>query len=688
MARRRGKNANKQDDPLLLLDSSTGQPQSRGLHDYVLPGAVFLLLLLGGSALGWFCSQQQQAIEDLTEALTTVQSRVTRLQQQLGSGNAQLAGVGGFEERLLALEESYAKAQRQAEVALAASEQIKSKDLQTKVWALQTEMNTKLAKLQQNSVSVTTLNAVLKNKSEEFEALRQSISSILSANSKVAVSISGVSKSLSVTEDRLGEHITLVDTLMSQLEDQKKEISEMKESFTNNQESLATNTQELLGVKELLEQVQRTQADEEHLKSLHRSREDPQTTTETLHSHLTAQLEAAPAQEEEEQEGTPDEKQAVKEESKQSKEHEDLEEGDAEEQSISEEEEVVEEQEARKEEDAKDHGGLEEEANTEEQEVKDEDFSDKQVIDKEETTEEQGAKEKADMTEEHGVREDNEMIEERGANGKDLSDKQVTEEEMSEEAGERDNQVKEKEETIEEQGVKGEVDMTEELRVPEDKEMEQEAKDEENHSEEHGEQEIEEPEAREKEELPEEQEEQEVTTEKVLTEEHGDSVEEEEDDINIPEEVKIIQKQIKEHKAKKKQTHSDKSKTTTNQTDLTHQAQTETETQIEETAADQVQIPLKDSTEELSTDRDVKEDKDKTGEGSVVESQTFLKDMPTDGTETEENEPEEQESETNTSDEKEGRVVGPSENNKKRDRSQHKTEHQEGEELPQESAVE
>lgn len=161
----------------------------------------------------------------------------------------QLASVGGFEERLVALEDAYAKAQRQAELALSTSEQIKSKDLQSKVWSLQNEMNDKLAELQQSTISIAALNAIVKNKSVEFEVVKQSVNTMLSANTELAIQISGFSSMLSVTRLRLDEQISVVEGLMSQIEGQKGEISEIKELFASNQESLATNTQELMDIK-------------------------------------------------------------------------------------------------------------------------------------------------------------------------------------------------------------------------------------------------------------------------------------------------------------------------------------------------------------------------------------------------------------------------------------------------------
>lgn len=157
--------------------------------------------------------------------------------------------MGGFEERLLALEDAYAKAQRQVELALATSEQIKSKDLQSKVWSLQTEMNDKLAELQQNTISIAALNAIIKNKSIEFEVVKQSVNTMLNANTELAIQIAGFSSTLSVTKLHLDKQISVVDGLLSQLDSQKREINEIKELYAGNQKSVAINAQELMDIK-------------------------------------------------------------------------------------------------------------------------------------------------------------------------------------------------------------------------------------------------------------------------------------------------------------------------------------------------------------------------------------------------------------------------------------------------------
>lgn len=224
-----------------------------------------------------------------------------------------------FEERLHALEEAYTQAQEKAEVALAASEKVKSADLHSQVWSLQSEMNAKLLELQRTTVSTTTLNAVIKNKTEELEKLKQRIHSFLSANSEVAVSISGLTDSVLVTTSRLDEQMSAVEGLTSLLEQQKTELASLKESFADNQKALERNRQKVIDIKwvtwlvfceplsgylliplvlvwfvrDMLEmkQARRSQALEDQLMSVRRSLEDYQKSTHSLHSHLAAQLE-------------------------------------------------------------------------------------------------------------------------------------------------------------------------------------------------------------------------------------------------------------------------------------------------------------------------------------------------------------------------------------------------------------
>lgn len=157
--------------------------------------------------------------------------------------------MGVFEERLQALEEAYTQAQKKADVALATSEKIKSTDLQNQFWSLQSEMNGKLSELQQESVSTVTLNAVVKNKTEEIETLKQRLNSMLTANAEVAVTISGLTDTVLVTSSRLDEQMSTIEGLTTELEEQRLELSSLKKSFISNKKALEKNRKEVIDIK-------------------------------------------------------------------------------------------------------------------------------------------------------------------------------------------------------------------------------------------------------------------------------------------------------------------------------------------------------------------------------------------------------------------------------------------------------
>ncbi|XDV35415.1 hypothetical protein PO909_005367, partial [Leuciscus waleckii] len=292
MTKRKGKSAIKQDDSLLLLETPSVTPQ-RGYKEYAVPAIVIFIFAVGGSSALWFSIQQQQTIDSLTETVNAMQLRITKFQQQLGMGNAQIANVGVFEERLQTLEEAYTKAQKKADVALATSEKIKSTDFQSQVWSLQSEMNGRLSELQQEFVSTAALNAAVKNKTEEIETLKQRLNSILTANTEVAVTISGLTDTVLVTKSHLDEQMSTVQGLTSELEEQRMELKSLKEYFVRNKKALERNRQEVMDIKDLLEMehTKRSQALEEQLVAVRRSLEDHQKSTHSLHSHLASQLE-------------------------------------------------------------------------------------------------------------------------------------------------------------------------------------------------------------------------------------------------------------------------------------------------------------------------------------------------------------------------------------------------------------
>lgn len=164
----------------------------------------------------------------------------------------QLDGISHVEERLLALEQAQPEAQKQAEMALTATEQLDDSDLRAQVLALHTEMTTelnKIADLQQMGVSVAALSALLTDQSKELEAVKQSISDILSSNSQLALSISSISSSITSAASQLDQHGVSVDDMSMQLQGQADDIHSLKEILSSQQASLESNGQEVLELK-------------------------------------------------------------------------------------------------------------------------------------------------------------------------------------------------------------------------------------------------------------------------------------------------------------------------------------------------------------------------------------------------------------------------------------------------------
>ncbi|ROL50788.1 hypothetical protein DPX16_15032 [Anabarilius grahami] len=452
MTKRKGKGTNKQDDGLLLLETPSVTPQ-RGFKEYALPAIVIFIFAVGGLTALWFSSQQQQTIDSLTETVNAMQVRITKFQQQLGMGNAQITNVGVFEERLQALEEAYTQAQKKADVALATSEKIKSTDLQSQVWSLQSEMNGKLSELQQEFVSTTTLNAVVKNKTEEIETLKQRLNSIFTANSEVAVTISGLTDTVLVTKSRLDEQMSTVQGLTSELEEQRMELTSLKEYFARNKKALERNRQEVIDIKDLLEmeQTRRSQALEEQLMAVRRSLEDHEKSTHSLHSHLASQLEVVQSemlyesQQSSSEEDIPVENQQVE----QAETREEVPIKDLKDQPITEEETVAEEVHVEEEEQVV----PEEEEPAEEVHFHREEPAEKQIVENETP---EGAEVKKDVSEEQVTEEDEQVVTEEDEQADEVP---LHKEEAEEEA------VTQQDEIPEELQVSDEIEPAEEVQV-------------------------------------------------------------------------------------------------------------------------------------------------------------------------------------------------------------------------------
>lgn len=80
MARRKSKKP-QQDDTSILLDQPVPLSKRR-INSYTSSALVFIVIFtVGVSIMGWFCAQQQQSLDQLTASFTTMERKITRLQQ-------------------------------------------------------------------------------------------------------------------------------------------------------------------------------------------------------------------------------------------------------------------------------------------------------------------------------------------------------------------------------------------------------------------------------------------------------------------------------------------------------------------------------------------------------------------------------------------------------------------------------
>uniref|UniRef100_A0A8C3A3C8 Zgc:66479 n=1 Tax=Cyclopterus lumpus TaxID=8103 RepID=A0A8C3A3C8_CYCLU len=282
-----------QDDTSILLEPSVSQAESKTNANTCSPALLFVVVFtVGASVMGWFCAQQQQSLDQLSDTFTTMQNRVANLQQVVEMTDAQTDAGFGVEERMFALEEAQKQAQEKADVALATSEKLKNSDNYEQLWALHDDMDTRLTGIKQVVLSVTTLQAMFNNQSEEFEAVKESVVAGLSSSSALAESVAGLTSAVLSACSRVDEQVASVEALNAQLEGQASDLSELKELMYLHKDALHTNNQEMAAIKELVEakQAMRAQALEEMLSSVQMTLDEQYFTSQTLRSSLMSQL--------------------------------------------------------------------------------------------------------------------------------------------------------------------------------------------------------------------------------------------------------------------------------------------------------------------------------------------------------------------------------------------------------------
>ncbi|XP_029292355.1 neurofilament medium polypeptide-like isoform X2 [Cottoperca gobio] len=260
---RKGKNSYKHEDNLLKNEVTEAEGRGGG-NNNALHLILFLLLVIGGATGSWFCFQQHQTLTYLTDNLMGMQMKIVKLQsshhEMRQSSSEHVSEI--LETRLNALEDSYALAQKQVSMALATAEQLKTSDLPAQVMSLHTEMKTRLAEMQQATVSLeqlSQLQTVLEGKSEEFEGVKIQVEGLSTLSAELSLRVEGLTGSMGEAESKLEERVGEVATLSASLDGQADEVLRLKEQLDTYQAQLEASTLEMATVRGLLENEQSQQ---------------------------------------------------------------------------------------------------------------------------------------------------------------------------------------------------------------------------------------------------------------------------------------------------------------------------------------------------------------------------------------------------------------------------------------------
>nr|XP_046193268.1 neurofilament light polypeptide-like isoform X1 [Oncorhynchus gorbuscha] len=305
-AKHRGKKNKHKHEDFNHLINEYSEPEARGGNQNVILLISFLMIVIGGATGTWFCFQQHQSITYLADNFMGMQMKMVTLQsfqEEIRQTNEKYYGnllqsqhsTSDFELRLNTLEESYTLAQKQVVMALAMAEQLKTLDLPAQVLSLHTEMNAQLAEIQQATVSteqLTQLQAMLKGKSEEFEAVRLQVEGLAGLSTELAQSVEGLTGSLA-------ERAGLLGTLSATMEGQASDLLGVKEQLSANKAQLEASTAEITSVRELIGTVQSQsaqQARKGQLVTVQQCLQEQNSVAHSLHSELHAQLEVVQKQ--------------------------------------------------------------------------------------------------------------------------------------------------------------------------------------------------------------------------------------------------------------------------------------------------------------------------------------------------------------------------------------------------------
>lgn len=229
---RKGKNNHKHEDNFFKNDIMESEVRAAG-NNYAVALVLIIVVVIGGAIGAWFCFQQHQTLTYLTDNIMGIQMKIAKLQsshEDLRQSNGKHISES-LVSRLTALEESYSLAKKQVGMALATAEQLKTSDLPAQVLSLHTEMKTRMAEMQQATVSMEQLDQVqslVLGKSEEFEGVRLKLEALVALSDGLSVKVEALESNLGAAESKLTEQ---VNSLSANLDGQAAEVLSLREQL-------------------------------------------------------------------------------------------------------------------------------------------------------------------------------------------------------------------------------------------------------------------------------------------------------------------------------------------------------------------------------------------------------------------------------------------------------------------------
>nr|XP_049609074.1 myosin-13 isoform X2 [Syngnathus scovelli] len=240
---------------------------------------------IGVATGAWFYYQQHQTLTHLTDTITGMQMKVAKLQasqETMRQTSDKVRVSDDVEGRINALEESYALAQKQVDEALATTEQLKTSDLPAQVLSLHTEMKSRLAEIQQTTVSVEQMSQLQARlqKPEELEQIGLQVEGLATSSADLSKQVQAVMGRLEEAEAILDDVATLTDNLKQET----ARLSGLEVQLKSYQTEMAT-------IRELLLNEHAEQLDmEELISALRMSIQKQNSASHSRHAELKAQL--------------------------------------------------------------------------------------------------------------------------------------------------------------------------------------------------------------------------------------------------------------------------------------------------------------------------------------------------------------------------------------------------------------